>query len=252
MCRATQANLDAVLQAKPLGGKPEWNFSTFITPDMWDELGGKPGFAEGAKKVLTLIAAGGRPIPIDPLCSDCHELKYIHKGDRLIITPIPCLCDKLLASNVDPAAVLARTKMSKPSTTKEPQKSTSRKRGFGELDRTGLAILGTYNRKMAFIEAQFEGKTAKEIIAGLLGSDGSTPPVTGEQGGKTLACFLFSEIEEGHTFLSNGIIPWLDKQLIKFENHPAQKLCIEEATKFASVLEEGLAKSQVPPAPDFD
>ena len=92
----------------------------------------------------------------------------------------------------------------------------------------------------------------------MLGTDVGTddPGVTGEPGGKLLACFLFSVKNDATlTFLSNGIKRWLEAQLPKYATlFPAQEACIEHAIKFLPTLERGLAAAAAAraPAPDFE
>jgi hypothetical protein len=90
--------VSAVLRSTELGGRGEWTVAQLIEEDVWDVCGGKAGLKDVAKKLLTLIAARGRKIngqwaPIDPVCSVCGELKYMHMGDRCKIQPVPCKCD---------------------------------------------------------------------------------------------------------------------------------------------------------------
>ena len=82
--------------------------------------------------------------------------------------------------------------------------------------------------------------------------------MTGEVGGKLLACYLHSVQEkESAAFISKagGIKAWLEKQLPKYNGpiqFPAQKLCIEHAIKYVPKLVAGLAEaSQTVPEPDF-
>ena len=72
---AEKANLDAVLQCKELGGKPDWTAETFIIEDVWDTCGGKAGLKSVAKKLLTLVAAAGRKEgPLNPVCKVCSHV----------------------------------------------------------------------------------------------------------------------------------------------------------------------------------
>lgn len=90
---------------------------------------------------------------------------------------------------------------------------------------------------------------AKSILKKLLGSDtlrdelvaSRTVPVTGEQGGRLLSCYLYS-LEQAGMGPSAGAQAWLEGQKPRFMLHPAQKSCIEQALKFLPKLKEGLAK----------
>ena len=54
---------------------------------------------------LTLIAAGGRTPPINPVCQECGVFKFVHTGDRLNLTLRGCKCDTVSAGAVDPSNV---------------------------------------------------------------------------------------------------------------------------------------------------
>ena len=108
---------------------------------------------------------------------------------------------------------------------------------------------------------------AKAILKKLLGSDtlrdepvvsSSKVPVTGKQGGRLLACYLYS-LEQEDTGPSVGPATWLEGQKQRFMLYPAQKACIEQALKFLPKLKEGLAahaaagaEDEGPPEPAFE
>ena len=91
----------------------------------------------------------------------------------------------------------------------------------------------------------------KAIVSKLLGSDIDTDDheddesvgVTGKQGGRLLACYLFSVKDDAAlTFLAQGIKAWLEAQLPKYAVvHPVQTSCLKNAVKFLPELERGLA-----------
>ena len=91
----------------------------------------------------------------------------------------------------------------------------------------------------------------KAIVSKLLGSDIDTDDheddesvgVTGKQGGRLLACYLFSVKDDAAlTFLAQGIKAWLEAQLPKYAVvHPVQTSCLKNAVKFSPELERGLA-----------
>ena len=91
----------------------------------------------------------------------------------------------------------------------------------------------------------------KAIVSKLLGSDIDTEDheddesvgVTGKQGGRLLACYLFSVKDDAAlTFLAQGIKAWLEAQLPKYAViHPVQTSCLKNAVKFLPELERGLA-----------
>ena len=105
----------------------------------------------------------------------------------------------------------------------------------------------------------------KAILKKLLASDtlreeeavasGSGLPVTGEQGGRLLACYLYS-LERADEGPSAGAQGWLEGQKPRFMLYPAQKLCIEQALKFLPKLMEGLeaaeGEAEAAPEPSFD
>ena len=120
-----KANIDEILRCKALGGHPEWSLTHFLSREPWDEVGGKAGLKVVAKKLLTLVAAGGRkhngqPAPIDPICGKCGELTLIHLGDRCKLDPIPCKCNVLPAEEM-------------PKTEDKRQKGVKRTRDFDQV-----------------------------------------------------------------------------------------------------------------------
>ena len=109
----------------------------------------------------------------------------------------------------------------------------------------------TYMRKLGQIENRYPDMAPKAILRKLLGSDTtrdeeqvlssrSAPPVTGEQGGRLLACYLYS-LELAGEGPSAGAHTWLEAQQPHFALYPAQKLCLEKALKFLPKLKECLA-----------
>jgi len=87
-------------------------------------------------------------------------------------------------------------------------------------------------------------------------SSSAAPPVTGEQGGRLLTCFLYWLEQEGKG-PNAGTQGWLEAQQPRFQLFPAQKLCIEQALKFLPKLTAGLAAhaaaaEEGPPEPVFD
>ena len=77
----------------------------------------------------------------------------------------------------------------------------------------------------------------KAVVSKLLGSDIDTDDheddesvgVTGKQGGRLLACYLFSVKDDAAlTFLAQGIKAWLEAQLPKYAVvHPVQTSCLK-------------------------
>ena len=102
---AEKAHIEEVLQCTKLGGKREWKLADFLDEEVWEELGGKAGLREQAIEFLTLIAAGGRTPPINPVCQECGVFKFVHTGDRLNLTLRGCKCDTVSAGAVDPSNV---------------------------------------------------------------------------------------------------------------------------------------------------
>ena len=71
--------------------------------------------------------------------------------------------------------------------------------------------------------------------------------MTGEQGGKLLACYLYSLTDGptwgtmlGPAFLERGAIPFLEKQLVKLQLFPSAKSLIEHSISFYPKLVQGL------------
>ena len=138
--------------------------------------------------------------------------------------------------------------------------SRKRSRGFtDELDPNAQGMHETYTRKCAQIDLRYPEMSAKDIVKKLLGraadvmendsddeadaaSSSNSIGVTGEQGGRLLACFLVrAEQDNSVPFLANGILAFLHKQVPKVVLYPAAKLCIEKAIKFIPKLKAGLA-----------
>jgi hypothetical protein len=214
---------------------------------VWDACEGQAGLRDAARKFITLIAAGGqKDKPINVVCNDCRELKAIHKGDRLNLVVQSCKCD--VTEFEDSVQKLGRPP---PKTERQQAK---RPRGFGsDLDPDGSqGTLATYNRKCTLLDDRYPGQGFKAVATALLGNDlnldeaGSSASigVTGEQGGKVLACFLVRAEKAGGEdakFLTKGSMAWLTKQLPKCLLHPTAKLCVEQAMKFLPKLYEALA-----------
>jgi hypothetical protein len=124
--------------------------------------------------------------------------------------------------------------------------------------------LHVYCRRCEQIDARYPDADAKVVVSKLLGADvnrdeasgSASTGVTGEQGGKLLACFLVrTEMADGTpSFLANGSKAWLEKQLPKCALFPSAKQCVEQAIKFLPKLKAGLAKAQTERGPvlDFD
>ena len=125
----------------------------------------------------------------------------------------------------------------------------------------------TYERKLEQIEKRYPGMEPKTILKKLLGSDtlrdeeqvlpSRSVPVTGEQGGRLLACHLYS-LEQAGEGPSAGAHAWLEAQQPRFALYPAKKLCLQKALQFLPKLKECLAArasaedEDTPPEPLFD
>ena len=99
----------------------------------------------------------------------------------------------------------------------------------------------------------------KAIVSRLLGADinmgAADDTVTGEAGGKLLACYLFSIKDKEAWLTAAGVKAWLEAQLPKYSTMwPAQKAAMEQAIAFLPKLERGLtaAAAARAPAPSFD
>tara|TARA_B100000795_G_scaffold24483_1_gene16370 strand:- start:190 stop:1104 length:915 start_codon:yes stop_codon:yes gene_type:complete len=140
LCR--QANVEAILQCKQLGGRPEWKLEDFLSNDIWINLGGKAGVKKAAKQLLTVVAAAGSSTgSIDPFCRTCKQLKFEHRGRRTEIVPIRCACDKPKpAEEVDVEAMRAAKLQ------KTAQKS--RTGNMAALDPTGQGTKESFARKV--------------------------------------------------------------------------------------------------------
>ena len=71
------------------------------------------------------------------------------------------------------------------------------------------------------------------------------PAVTGEQGGRILACYLYflEQGDDGDEIFTLDYIhteAWLKAQQPRFLLHPAQKSCVEKALKFLPLLKAAL------------
>ena len=269
---AAEACLDTILKCKELGGKPDWSSANLITEDVWEQLGSQAGLKEVARKFMTLVCAGAQEKrPINPICGTCGELKYMHKGDRLVLVLVDCKCVLAEAPETVPAR---KPKEEEPAAARTSAKQ--RTRGFNDdLDPTMHGTYETYERKCKQLDARFPNLSPKEIVKKLLGraaaemeadSDDDAPPrcaavgVTGEQGGRLLTCLLVraTQLDDPPPFLSDGVLAFLNKQLPKTAMFPAAKLCIEKAIKFHPKLERCLdhqAAARAPGAtagPDLD
>ena len=279
---ACKANVQAVLTCKELGGRDDWDLEKFLSSDPWDELGGKAGIKEQAKELLTVIAAAGRkwqgqPAPINPYCSVCRALKFMHMGARCNLVPIPCLCgdpdaevqfeqEKREATEVKSTAAATEAGKTHPKAPKSHAKRSCGERGFSaELDPMCHGMCETYERKCHQLDVRFgEDATLKVVVQQLLGrtitaiaedSDdedtggaaSSSAGVTGEQGGRLLACaVLRAEMAASASFLTKagGALAWLQQQLPNASAHPAAKLCLEKAVAFLPKLKAARAKNK--------
>ena len=277
---AEKANVSAVLRSTELGGCGEFTVEQLIEADVWDINGGKAGLKEKSKELLTMIAARGRKIngqwaPINPHCSVCKALKYMHMGDRCKIQPVPCKCDGAQPSHADTQPESGSTPPTRSAVEEPPNK---RHRGFSDdLDPNMYGIFQTFERKCTQLDMRFSGQPPKQVVRKLLGrtaeememdSDDEGEPqssrsvaVTGEQGGRLLVCFLVraAQQEDPPSFLDDGVLAWLNMQVPKVQMYPAAKLCLGKAIKFLPKLERCLAlqekarKSASSPAgPDLD
>ena len=165
---AREAKLEKVLQSEALGGKAEWSLADFLDETVWHECGGQTGLKEISKKFLTLIVAGGQKAkPVNPVCTVCGELKWIHKGDRLNLAYIACKCDGTEAVDVDQKDINGRRDLRGES---ETERAPKRTRGFSDdLDPTCHGIFETYERKCKQIDTRFRDLSTKEIVKKLLG-----------------------------------------------------------------------------------
>ena len=129
----------------------------------------------------------------------------------------------------------------------------------------------TYERKLEQIEKRYPGMEPKTILKKLLGSDtlrdeeqvlpSRSVPVTGEQGGRLLACHLYSleQAGEGRRAQAQELTRGsrLSSRALR-SYYPAQKLCLQKALQFLPKLKECLAArasaedEDTPPEPLFD
>ena len=125
-------------------------------------------------------------------------------------------------------------------------------RGMGDMDVNGQGMLETYTRKLKQVQENFgedidlSSEDAPKIVVKKLVIDPATC-VTGEQGGKLLACYLYSLTDGptwgtmlGPAFLERGAIPFLEKQLVKLQLFPSAKSLIEHSISFYPKLVQGL------------
>ena len=304
---AVECKLLKVLRNEALGGCEEWTLEEFIDPTPWEACGGQPGMREVSRKFITLIAAGGQKgKPLDPVCSECGELKWVHKGDRMNLAYSPCGCDRAEVTTANASSQARQKRKAATPETEEQSKSKRSTRGFGDdLDPTAQGIFDTNERKyvslirtpqpfclcahlcvfidsrqllapsrrLAIIAKRYLQMEPKTILNKLLGTDvsiddpipagrggsstsTSSVGVTGEQGGKLLACYLHELEQTGEgqdIFSEGGAGQWLEKVKPKVLLRPAAKLCIEQALKFLPKLKAGLdAHKGDPPDGDDD
>ena len=197
---------------------------------------------EAAIEMLTVIACLGREKPLQPYCKTCQMLVCEHRGDGSNVKFVACMCS---AEEVSPSNAAWSGAQSN---TTNAQKRT---RGFdSELDPTQHGVQETFGNKMKKIEERYPGLEPKLILKKLLGADlsidepipdGRGTAVTGRQGGKMLACYLYSLEKASDAFL-NGVPDsetaegWLKAVQPKFALCPPQKCCIAEALRFLPKL----------------
>ena len=208
-----------------------------------------------AIKMMTLVACGARTPPLNPICADCGELRCMHKGDRLKVDPVPCKCD---VKDFEPGDASKR-KAASPGTA--PDAKAKKTKSFAnELDPDDRQYMSdVYERKTTQIANRYPGLEPKVILKKLIGSDvsiddpvpngraGVDVGVTGEQGGRLLACYLFKlENDTGTSEDITSILnvdsaeAWLTKAGPCVLLRPAAKLCVEKATAFLPKLRAGL------------
>jgi hypothetical protein len=191
------------------------------------------------------------------------------QGDRLNLVHQPCKCGVVNAEEATPKDIGRRR-----SNANEPE--PKRTRGFGnDLDPKMHGVFETYERKCKQLDARFADMSPKEVVKKLLGraasqmendsdddqelqSSSRSVGVTGEQGGRLLTCFLVraAELDEPPSFLSDGVMAWLEKQVPKVQMYPAAKLCVAKAIKFLPKLQKCLAlraaEARAAGEPDLD
>uniref|UniRef100_A0A7S4HFF4 Uncharacterized protein n=2 Tax=Prymnesium polylepis TaxID=72548 RepID=A0A7S4HFF4_9EUKA len=251
---ARKAKLDEVLQCKRIGGNRDWQLESFIEEAVWAGCGEQAGLQAVSVKWMTILVCAANDPPLYAICRDCGEMKCVHKGDRLNVKMIACKCD---TQDVDEACASKRK-------AKEPQTEAKRTRGFDQdLDPTCQGLYDTYTRKIGQVESRYPETEPKDIIKKLLGKDASiddplpngrqsnVPGVTGEQGGRLLACYLFKlqrDVEQGGD--EEGVLgddadaqAWLERAKSRVLLRPAAKLYIDKAIAFLPKLKIGLACS---------
>ena len=118
------------------------------------------------------------------------------------------------------------------------------------------------------IAQRYPEMAPKEIVKKLLGKDVSIDDpipmgrpssrddgVTGEQGGRLLACYLYELEQTGDgddIFSEGGAQQWLEKAKPKVLLRPAAKLCVEKALKFLPKLKAGLQTHKTAGADEED
>jgi hypothetical protein len=110
---------------------------------------------------------------------------------------------------------------------------------------------------MNSIRSRYPDWEAKEILKKLLGKDVSIDDpvpegragsssgvgVTGEQGGRLLACYLYHlqmENDEDILGVDGGAQEWLEKAKPKVLLRPAAKICVDKALKFLPKLKAAI------------
>ena len=244
---AQAANIDALLKYKGLGGYDDWTLDDVMPAATWDEVGGKAGLKRCAKRLLSTISAAGRKnsygmfAPIVAICPDCDELRWEHRGDRCKLVRVDCLCDLRAAGHEFEEDVVAEQAATK-------AKPPKRARGFSaDLDPSGVNITQSFARYCQKLHERYADASPKVVVGKLLGEDVNFPwegegsasnaapeSLTGDVGGKVLACFLIKEAEQC-PFISKagGIEPWLQQMVGAPTNgFPAARLCVQKALKW--------------------
>jgi len=121
---------------------------------------------------------------------------------------------------------------------------------MGDADVNGQGMLETYTRKILQLKTSFTATTLsapKTVLKKMIVEPDTC--VTGEQGGKLLACYLYSLVSPDErlwgegidaTFLSIGVIEFLEKQRAMLRLFPSAKSLIEETISFYPKLVQGL------------
>jgi hypothetical protein len=259
MALAKKAELESVLHCKIIGGNPAWDIAEFVNPEVWAACGEQAGMAQVSRKFMTLLACGARDPPINPICPDCEELTCMHSGDRLNVKVIACACQREAAS----AANASKRKAPEDKGTQGGAKRRPTKSFEAELDPNGAHNMSRiYNERIEKIKKRYPETEPKAILKKLLGKDVSVDDpipdgrasssssdvgVTGEQGGRLLACYLFHlECDTGTSEDISDILQvesaeqWLAKAEPRVLLMPAARLCVQKAKAFLPKLKAGL------------